>query len=70
MAQMQQHMNTQLEKLRGDAKECALISTVANDDQERALFSRLAEDLAMLADLVEIAIEIKKRQVAKRAAAA
>ncbi len=36
-----------------------MISTVAIDNEERKLFATLAEHLAMLGDLVEIASEIK-----------
>jgi hypothetical protein len=36
---------TQLEKLRRDAAECALIADLATSPQKRELFARLAEHL-------------------------
>jgi hypothetical protein len=52
-------MEARLEKLRVDAAECALIPDLANDPQKRALFTRLAEHLANLANDVEAAIAAK-----------
>jgi hypothetical protein len=51
-----QDMQAQLEKLRADAAECALIRDLATDPQKRALFTRLADHLATLASEVEAAI--------------
>lgn len=49
-------MRAQLEKLRTDAAECALIRDLATDPQKRALFTRLAEHLGTLASEVEAAM--------------
>ena len=43
----------QLEKLRRDAAECALIRDLATDVDKRAMFDRLAAHLGALADQVE-----------------
>ena len=43
----------QLEKLRRDAAECALIRDLATDSAKRELFDRLAVHLDSLADHVE-----------------
>ena len=43
----------QLEKLRRDAAECALIRDLATDGDKRAMFDRLAVHLGALADQVE-----------------
>lgn len=43
----------QLEKLRRDAAECALIRDLATDTDKRAMFDRLAAHLGALADQVE-----------------
>jgi hypothetical protein len=43
----------QLEKLRRDAAECALIRDLATDSAKRELFDRLAVHLDSLADQVE-----------------
>jgi hypothetical protein len=51
-----QDMKAQLEKLRSDAAECALIRDLATDPEKRALFTRLADHLASLANEVEAAI--------------
>jgi hypothetical protein len=51
-----QDMKAQLEKLRTDAAECALIRDLATDPQKRALFTRLAEHLGTLASEVEAAM--------------
>ncbi len=51
-----QDMRAQLEKLRTDAAECALIRDLATDPQKRELFTRLAEHLSALARQVELAI--------------
>ena len=51
-----QDMKSHLEKLRADAAECALIRDLATDPEKRALFTRLAEHLAILASEVEAAI--------------
>lgn len=44
----------QLEKLRTDAAECALIRDLATDIAKRELFDRLANHLSDLADQVEM----------------
>ncbi|MCJ9700013.1 MULTISPECIES: hypothetical protein [unclassified Bradyrhizobium] len=49
-------MQAQLEKLRTDAAECALIRDLASDAKKRELFSRLADHLSGLAAEVERAI--------------
>jgi hypothetical protein len=54
-----QDMKAQLEKLRTDAAECALIRDLATDPQKRALFTRLAEHLGSLASEVEAAMAAK-----------
>jgi len=54
-----QDMKAQLEKLRTDAAECALIRDLATDPQKRALFTRLAEHLGTLASEVEAAMGAK-----------
>jgi hypothetical protein len=54
-----QDMKTHLEKLRADAAECALIRDLATDPEKRALFTRLAEHLARLANEVEAAISAR-----------
>ncbi|MCK1270520.1 hypothetical protein ABIB75_002987 [Bradyrhizobium sp. GM2.2] len=43
----------QLEKLRKDAAECALIGDLATDSKKRELFTRLADHLTVLASQVE-----------------
>ncbi|WLB58042.1 hypothetical protein [Bradyrhizobium japonicum] len=58
-------MQAQLEKLRTDAAECALIRDLATNPKKRDLFTKLAEHLTILADEVERAIaaagpELKK----------
>jgi hypothetical protein len=47
---------TQLEKLRRDAAECARIRDLAPDKAKRAMFDRLASHLTVLADQVEMAM--------------
>ena len=42
-----------LEKLRGDAAECAELSRLSFDEKKRALFADLAAHLTLLADEVE-----------------
>ncbi|MGY8661740.1 hypothetical protein Q3C01_05145 [Bradyrhizobium sp. UFLA05-109] len=49
-------MQAQLEKLRRDAADCALIRDLAIDPKKRELFTRLAEHLSTLATEVERAI--------------
>jgi len=46
----------QIEKLRTDAAECALIRDLATDPAKREVFDRLARHLAVLADQVEMAM--------------
>lgn len=43
----------QVEKLRTDAAECALIRDLATDKAKRELFDRLAAHLTLLANQVE-----------------
>lgn len=50
----------QLEKLRKDAAECALIRDLATDPVKREVFDRLACHLTILADQVEMAILERK----------
>lgn len=50
----------QLEKLRKDAAECALIRDLATDRDKRELFDRLFNHLTVLADQVELAMLEKK----------
>ena len=47
---------TQLEKLRTDAAESALIRDLATEPRKRELFTKLAEHLTILADEVEHSI--------------
>ena len=46
-------MQAQLEKLRTDAAECALIRDLATDPKKRELFDQLAAHYAVLASEVE-----------------
>jgi hypothetical protein len=46
----------QIEKLRKDAAECALIRDLAPDKAKREVFDRLAKQLTNLADQVTIAM--------------
>ena len=46
----------QLEKLRKEAAECALIRDLATDKAKRELFEKLASHLTVLADQVELAM--------------
>ena len=50
----------QIEKLRKDAAECALIRDLATDKAKRAMFDRLANHLTALADQVEMAMVERK----------
>jgi hypothetical protein len=50
----------QVEKLRKDAAECALIRDLATDKAKREMFDRLASHLTTLADQVEIAMLERK----------
>jgi len=49
-------MQAQLDKLRTDAAECALIRDLATAPKKRELFTRLAGHLTVLASEVERAI--------------
>lgn len=51
---------TQVEKLRRDAAECAMIRDLATDPAKREVFDRLAKHLAVLADQVELAMTERK----------
>ncbi|MBR0822425.1 hypothetical protein [Bradyrhizobium liaoningense] len=60
-------MQAQLEKLRTDAAECALIRDLASEPKKRDLFTKLTEHLTILADEVERAIaaagpELKRKE--------
>ncbi|WP_439373085.1 hypothetical protein [Bradyrhizobium sp. DASA03120] len=58
-------MRAQLEKLRTEAAECALIRDLATDKKKRELFARLAEHLGVLAGEVERAMtEIGEQNMA------
>src|ERR1700752_274923 len=46
----------QIEKLRKDAAECALIRDLATDKAKREMFDRLCIHLTVLADQVEMAM--------------
>jgi hypothetical protein len=46
----------QVEKLRKDAAECALIRDLATDKAKREVFDHLANHLTVLADQVEMAL--------------
>jgi hypothetical protein len=50
----------QIEKLRKDAAEAALIRDLATDQAKRELFDRLASHLTVLADQVEQALLQRK----------
>ncbi|WP_445222466.1 hypothetical protein ACKWRH_23515 [Bradyrhizobium sp. Pa8] len=50
----------QLEKLRKEAAECALIRDLATDKAKRETFDRLANHLSLLADQVEMAMLERK----------
>jgi hypothetical protein len=50
-----------LEKLRGEAAECRLISDLATDKKKRELFSRLADHLSVLATEIANAVIAQKR---------
>ncbi|MGX1164159.1 hypothetical protein AB7M16_000425 [Bradyrhizobium sp. USDA 372] len=50
----------QIEKLRKDAAECALIRDLATDPAKREVFDRLACHLTVLADQVEMALLERK----------
>ena len=52
-----QDMQASLEELRADAAEAAIIRDLATDPEKRALYMRLADHLARLADEVELAIK-------------
>jgi len=49
-------MKEQLEKLRIDAEDCALISRLSTEPRKAELFARLADHLASLASEVEQAM--------------
>ncbi|WP_418219711.1 hypothetical protein [Bradyrhizobium icense] len=49
-------MSRQLEKLRVEAEDCALISKLATDPHKRELFEKLAAHLTVLAGEIEHAI--------------
>jgi hypothetical protein len=49
-----------LEKLRKDAAECALVRDLATDKAKREMFDRLARHLDQLADEVERAMNARE----------
>ncbi len=51
-----QDYQAQIEKLRKDAAECALIRDLTTDKAKREVFGRLASHLSLLADQVEVAM--------------
>jgi hypothetical protein len=51
----------QLEKLRNEAAECALIRDLATDKEKREMFDRLANHLSMLANQVETAMMDRRK---------
>lgn len=53
-------MKEQLEKLRIDAEDCALISRLSTEPRKAELFARLADHLASLASEVERAMADKR----------
>ena len=55
----------QLERLRTDAADCALIRDFATDPAKRELFDRLAAHPSALADQVEMAMLERKSGTAK-----
>ncbi len=55
-------MEAQLEKLRKDAAECALIRDLATDPKKRELFTRLADHRSVLAAEVERAVAEGERR--------
>jgi hypothetical protein len=55
-----QDYQNQLEKLRKDAAECALIRDLATNKAKQELFGRLADHLNVLADQVEAAMNEQK----------
>jgi hypothetical protein len=60
-AAMQDYL-AQIEKLRREAAECAIIRDLAIDKAKRDMFDRLASHLTVLADQVEMAmLEQKSR---------
>lgn len=56
---------TQVEKLRRDGAECALIRDLATDKAKRDLFDRLARHLIGLAEQVEMAMLERKNGTEK-----
>jgi|HubBroStandDraft_6_1064221.scaffolds.fasta_scaffold731768_1 hypothetical protein len=54
-----QDVRTYLEKLGTEAVDCSLISKRATDPQKRVLFDQLADHLAVIALVLERAIEAK-----------
>ena len=54
----------QVEKLRNDAAECALIRDLASAPAKRGLFDRLTQHLTVLADQVEM--EMLSRKTASK----
>ena len=53
MGAVMKDYQAQLDKLRRDAAECALIRDLATDKAKRELFDRLSSHLTVLADQVE-----------------
>jgi hypothetical protein len=55
----------QVEKLRKDAAECAMIRDLATDKDKRDMFDRIASHLTVLADQVELAMLERKTGTGK-----
>jgi len=55
----------QIERLRKEAAECALIRDLATDKAKQATFDRLTNHLTLLADQVEMAMLERKKSTAK-----
>ena len=53
MGAVMKDYQAQLEKLRRDAAECALVRDLATDKAKHELFDRLSSHLTVLADQVE-----------------
>jgi hypothetical protein len=60
MVGLMKDYQAQLEKLRKDAAECALIRDLATDKAKRELFDRLCSHLTVLADQVKLAMMERK----------
>jgi hypothetical protein len=54
-------VESQLDRMRRDAEECAMISRLAGSHKKKELFARLAEHLRVLASELERTITERKR---------